>query len=184
MVLIVHSEWRGRGCSHSCSVGGSWEMSHTCGPLMEERGASLHRVRRQLSTTLYIQYSQVNVTQAMRGNHHWVRNNTLPPAHSSCPPGWPAAPMRGLLPHFSPKTAPLSLPRSHNQCKGCSRDLRWFLTTSPQKFNREVTSISLPHLASLGPCRPGATLGAATSWSYLLIESGYRCWSSAEEGSS
>lgn len=64
-------------------------------------------------------------------------------------------PLWGGAPAFFFQTAPLSLPRSHNQCKGCSRDLRWFLTSPPQKF-------SLPHVASLGPCRPGATLGAAT----------------------
>lgn len=89
----------------------------------------------------------------------------------------------GLLPNFFFQTAPLSLPRSHNQCKGCSRDLRWFLTSPPRKFNREVTSISLPCVASLGPCRPGATLGAATSWSCLLMEASSRCTSSAGDGS-
>lgn len=82
----------------------------------------------------------------------------------------------GLLPPPSFfQTAPLSLPRSHNQCKGCSRDLRWFLTSPPLKFNRELTSISLPHVASFGFCRPGATLGAAASWSYPLMKSSYRC---------
>lgn len=59
---------------------------------------------------------------------------------ASCPCG------EGSCPPFF-QTAPLSLPRSHNQCKGCSRDLRWFLISPPQKLNREVTSISLPHVA-------------------------------------
>lgn len=87
-------------------------------------------------------------------------------------------PLWGGAPAFFFQTAPLSLPRSHNQCKGCSRDLRWFLTSPPQKF-------SLPHVASLGPCRPGATLGAATWWSYPLVESwSYRCPSWAGDGSS
>lgn len=147
MVLIVRSEWRGRGCSHSCSMGGSWEVSQACSHRVGG-GLPVQRVRRQLSIALHSQYSQVNVTYATRDNHHWVRNSTLPLAYSSCPPPcWPAALVgRAPAPPFF-RQPPLSLPRSHNQCKGCSRDLRWFLTSPPQTLNREVTSISLPHVA-------------------------------------
>lgn len=79
------------GCSPSCSMGGSWEVSQACSHQVGG-GLPVQRVRRQLSIALHIQYSQVNVTHATRDNHHWVRNSTLPPAYSSCPPPcWPAA---------------------------------------------------------------------------------------------
>lgn len=69
-------------------------------------GVPVQRVRRLLSIALHIQYSQVNVTQAKRDNHHWVRNSTLPPAHSlssslaSCPCG------EGSCPPFVFQTVP------------------------------------------------------------------------------
>lgn len=170
------------GAAVTISVGiGSWAMSQSV-TTEGEKGSSLHREWGGSSGPPCI-FSTHRWMSPMLGKdcHHWVRNSSLPSAHSSCPL-WPAAPVgRGSCPFFFfffSRQPPLSLPRSHNQCKGCSRDLRWFLTSPPQKF-------SLPHVASLGPCRPGATLGAATWWSYPLVESwSYRCPSWAGDGSS
>lgn len=117
MVLIVRSEWRGRGCSHSGSMGGSWEVSQDCSHQVGG-GLPVQRMRRQLSIALHIQYSQVNVTHAMRDNHHWVRNSTLPLAYSSCPPPcWPAAPM-GRAPAPPSRQPPFLYPDPTINAKG------------------------------------------------------------------
>lgn len=181
MVLIVRSEWRGRGCSHGCSVGGSWEY-----PRLVATNGWGESVQRGGSSALPCIFSTHRWMSPMpRGTITTGSETALCLQPTLCPPCWPAAPVgRAPAPPSFFQTAPLSLPRSHNQCKGCSRDLRWFLTSPPLKFNRELTSISLPHVASFGFCRPGATLGAAASWSYPLMKSSYRCPSWAGDGSS
>lgn len=162
MVLIVCSEWRDWGYSHSCSASGSWALSQTVAT-EGGKGSSLHRQwgAAQDHLAYLVLTGECHPCQeglSPLGQKQLFASSPLFLSSSllvSCPCG------EGSCLFFSD---PPSLPRSHNQCKGCSRDLRWFLTSPPQKF-------SLPHVASLGPCRPGATLGAATWWSYPLMES-------------
>lgn len=175
MVLIVRSEWRGRGCSHSCSMGGSWEVSQACSHQVGG-GLPVQRVRRQLSIALHIQYSQVNVTHATRDNHHWVRNSTLPPAYSSCPPPcWPAAPVgRAPAPLFFPDSPPFS-----TQIPQSMQRVLQGLEVVPDLPSPKVKQGGYLHqpapCGSLGLSRSGATLGAATSWPYWLVKSSNRC---------
>lgn len=148
MVLIVRSEWRGRGCSHSCSMGGSWEVSQACSPQVgggapcaESEEAAQHCLAYSVLTgechPCHEGQSPLGQKQHFASSLLFLSSSLL----ASCPCG------EGSCPPFFFRQPPLSLPRSHNQCKGCSRDLRWFLTSPPQKLNREVTSISLPHVA-------------------------------------
>lgn len=168
------------GAAVTIAVGiGSWAMSQSV-TTEGEKGSSLHR-----------EWGGSSGPPCIFSTHRWMspcqeRTVTTGSETALClqptlPVLFGQLPLWGGAPaffFFFSRQPPLSLPRSHNQCKGCSRDLRWFLTSPPQKF-------SLPHVASLGPCRPGATLGAATWWSYPLVESwSYRCPSWAGDGSS
>lgn len=170
------------GAAVTIAVGiGSWAMSQSV-TTEGEKGSSLHREWGAAQDHLaYL---------VLTGECHPCQERTVTTGSETALCLQPTLPVLfGQLPlwggalaffffFFFFRQPPLSLPRSHNQCKGCSRDLRWFLTSPPQKF-------SLPHVASLGPCRPGATLGAATCWSYPLVESwSYRCPSWAGDGSS
>lgn len=153
MVLIVCSEWRGRGYSHSCSAGGSWALSQT--GHWGRKGELLAQTVRGSSGPPCI-FSTHRWMSPMPGRTITTGSETalcLQPTLTVLLfvgqlPLW-----GGLLPFFS--DPPPSLPRSHNQCKGCSRDLWWFLTSPPQMF-------SLPHVASLGPA------GLVPPWGLLL----------------
>lgn len=158
------------GCSQSCSKSGSWPLSQT---VATEGGKGNSLCREWGTAQGHLAYlvltgechpcqeglSPLGQKQLFASSPLFLSSSLL----VSCPCG------EGSCLFFFQTPAPPSLPRSHNQCKGCSRDLRWFLTSPPQKF-------SLPHVASLGPCRPGATLGAAAWWSYPLMELQVPSW--------
>lgn len=89
------------GAAVTISVGiGSWAMSQSV-TTEGEKGSSLHREWGGSSGPPCI-FSTHRWMSPMLGKdcHHWVRNSSLPSAHSSCPL-WPAAPVgRGSCPFF------------------------------------------------------------------------------------
>lgn len=151
------------GAAVMAAVCGSWALSQTAATEGERGAPCTERGAAQDHLAYVVLTGECHPCQeglSPLGRKQLLASSPLSLSSSllvSCPVGRAPA-------LFFFQTPPPSLPRSHNQCKGCSRDLRWFLTSPPQKF-------SLPRVASLGPCRPGATLGAATWWSYPLMES-------------
>lgn len=109
------------GAAVTIAVGiGSWAMSQSV-TTEGEKGSSLHREWGGSSGPPCI-FSTHRWMSPMPGKdcHHWVRNSSLPSAHSSCPL-WPAAPVgRGSCPFFFffPDSLPFLYPDPTINAKG------------------------------------------------------------------